>query len=193
MLTAAHCVTNNDFTDVSMGSVRRDSMTFTSRSFQRFVHPDYVRGPLLNDIALIKMPENAPQGQNIDVVALPAADVGPLSGEPSVVSGFGVTENGGVSDILLRVNLEVISNEECSQTYSNIPATKVCARWVTRPGESSCFGDSGGPLTVEVNGVRQVIGVVSSGSMTTCDSGDESVYTRVSEYIDWIESTIANN
>lgn len=175
-----------------MGSVRVDSMTFSSTSYQLFVHPDYMRGSLQNDIALIKMPDMA-QGANIDVVALPASDIGPLSGEPSVVSGFGVTEQGSVSDVLMRVNLMVISNEECSQTYDNIPPTKVCARWTMRQGESSCFGDSGGPLTVQSNGVTTVIGVVSSGSLTTCDSGDESVYTRVSSFRDWIDMTIANN
>lgn len=192
VLTAAHCVMGNDFTDVSMGSVRASDMPFTSRSYARWAHPDYVRGPLLNDIALIKLSEE-PMGQYIDTVALPQRDVGPLSGEPSVVSGFGLTENGTVSQVLLRVNLQVISNEECNQTYGNIPASKVCARWITRHGESSCFGDSGGPLTAQVNGVTTVIGVVSSGSPTSCDSGEESVYTRVSEFIDWIETTIANN
>lgn len=191
-MTAAHCVMNNDFSDVSMGSVRVDSMTFSVRSYERYPHPDYERGPLLNDIALIKLPENA-QGMNIDVVALPERNVGPLTDEPSIASGFGVTEGGGVSDVLLKVNLEVISNQACNMTYSNVPDSKVCARWTTRQGESTCFGDSGGPLTVLVNGATTVIGVVSSGSMTTCDSGDESVYTRVSEFRDWIDMTIANN
>lgn len=192
VLTAAHCISGNDFSVMEMGNVRVDSMTFSSTSYQHFSHPNYDDGSLLNDIALVKMPDNA-QGTNIDVVALPASSIGPLTGEPSVASGFGTTENGTVSDILLRVNLQVISNEECNLTYGNIPATKVCARWTTRQGESSCFGDSGGPLTVQSNGVTTVIGVVSSGSSTTCGSGDESVYTRVSEFIDWIDMTIANN
>ena len=123
-----------------------------------------------------------------------ASEMVPLgSGEPSVASGFGTTENGTTSDILLRVDLQVISNEECNQTYGNIPDSKVCARWTNRVGESTCFGDSGGPLTVQSNGVTTVIGITSSGSRTTCDSGDESVYTRVTEFLDWIDMTIANN
>lgn len=77
--------------------------------------------------------------------------------------------------------------------YGYAPDTQVCARWISREGESSCYGDSGGPLTAQVNGVRSVVGIVSTGSRTTCDSGDESVYTRVSEYNDWIATTIANN
>lgn len=192
VLTAAHCVSGNDFSDVSMGSVVVDDMYYSERSFQRFVHEQYDRPSLRNDIALIKLPV-APEGMNIEVVALPDRSAGPLTGQPSVVSGFGVTENGTLADILLRVDLEIISNEACNMVYGNIPDTKVCARWTTREGESSCFGDSGGPLTAQVNGVRSVVGIVSSGSPTTCDSGDESVYTRVSEFIDWIETTIANN
>lgn len=173
-----------------MGSVRVDSMTFSSTSYQRFVHPDYMRGPLLNDIALIKLQESA-QGMNIDIVAMPASTIGDLAGQPSVVSGFGVTEQGTVSDVLLRADLMIVSNDQCSETP---PPTKVCARWTAREGQSSCFGDSGGPLTVQSNGVTTVIGVVSHGGISgQCDSGEDSVYTRVSEYLDWIDMTIANN
>lgn len=195
ILTAAHCITGSDFTQVSMGSVSIERMTFSSRSYHRIVHPEYERSILLNDIALVKMPENAPEGATIQVIPHPDASIGDLTGQQAVVSGFGLTESGQVSNELLKVNLQVISNEECRQTYGDVhnQPTKLCARWITREGESSCFGDSGGPLTTEFNGQRNVVGIVSSGSFTTCDSGDESVYTRVSEYKDWIDQTIASN
>lgn len=141
------------------------------------------------------MSENAPNNANIQVIPNPDSSAGDLTGQQAVAFGFGQTETGDSSDVLLKVNLLVISNEECRQTYGethNQPM-KLCARWINREGESPCVGDSGGPLTAEVNGQRMVVGVVSSGGYTACDTGEESVYTRVSEYKDWIDETIASN
>lgn len=60
---------------------------------------------------------------------------------------------------------------------------------------SSCNGDSGGPLNCQgANGQWQVHGIVSFGSSLGCNYYHKpSVFTRVSNYIDWINSVIANN
>jgi len=52
----------------------------------------------------------------------------------------------------------------------------------------TCFGDSGGPLVVESKtGTRQVVGIVSFG-IGGCALLPfwPDVYTRVSEYLDWL-------
>ncbi|KAF5913917.1 hypothetical protein HPG69_011948 [Diceros bicornis minor] len=53
---------------------------------------------------------------------------------------------------------------------------------------SSCNGDSGGPLNCqEADGQWQVHGIVSFGSSLGCNYYHKpSVFTRVSNYIDWI-------
>lgn len=57
---------------------------------------------------------------------------------------------------------------------------------------SSCFGDSGGPITVAdpLTGKPVIIGITSFGPTSTCGS-TPSYATRVSTYAGWIHSTIA--
>lgn len=51
----------------------------------------------------------------------------------------------------------------------------------------SCNGDSGGPLLVD--GIQ--VGLVSFG-VSDCSAGYPSVYTRVTDFYSWINTTIAN-
>lgn len=46
--------------------------------------------------------------------------------------------------------------------------------------------DSGGPLTIDDNGVTVQIGLVSFVSSRGCSYGDPSGYTRVAKYLHWI-------
>ena len=50
-------------------------------------------------------------------------------------------------------------------------------------------GDSGGPLSSEVDHRHVIIGIISFGTVQ-CDGRLPGVYTRVSKYIDWIRKTI---
>lgn len=59
-------------------------------------------------------------------------------------------------------------------------------------GTSGCTGDSGGPLSCFDNGVWVLDGIVSSGR-GDCFPLEPSVFTRVSSFVDWIDSTIAGN
>lgn len=56
-------------------------------------------------------------------------------------------------------------------------------------GKDTCNGDSGGPLQkVDDDGVSSIVGITSFGA----DCGGElpAVYTRVSQYLDWIENIV---
>ena len=67
---------------------------------------------------------------------------------------------------------------------------QVCAGKLTG-GKDTCQGDSGGPVGIEILGRRvmhHVIGITSFG--IDCGSKVPSVYTRVSSYVDWIESIV---
>ncbi len=58
--------------------------------------------------------------------------------------GWGTTTEGGyLSDVLLEVDLPVVSNEDCDQCYQfywDIYPSMICAY---DPGHDSCQGDSG--------------------------------------------------
>ena len=58
-------------------------------------------------------------------------------------------------------------------------------------GKDSCNGDSGGPLIWKdyTDDPYYQIGLVSFGTKD-CAKGTPGVYTRVAEYMDWIESKL---
>ena len=91
--------------------------------------------------------------------------------------------------------LPLITNEICSQTQS-ITSDRICAGYLnTGPildgNNGPCAGDGGGPLIVQRNESAVIYGVFRDG-IPTCFSGQSrySTYTRVSKYIDWIQSNM---
>jgi secreted trypsin-like serine protease len=49
-------------------------------------------------------------------------------------------------------------------------------------------GDSGGPLVFLLNGVYSQVGIVSFGAAASCQWGYPVAFTKVTSYLDWIES-----
>ena len=65
----------------------------------------------------------------------------------------------------------------------------MCAGW-DEGGRDSCQGDSGGPLTVlDTHGCPVVVGLTSFGKGCGLP-GKYGVYTRISQYRDWIEMNV---
>jgi secreted trypsin-like serine protease len=82
-------------------------------------------------------------------------------------------------------------NSECSAYYGlDINKSKICAD--TNGGyEGVCNGDNGGPLVItESDGLPTEVGIVSFGyyESYSCKSGAPAGFTRVSEYLDWLET-----
>jgi secreted trypsin-like serine protease len=50
------------------------------------------------------------------------------------------------------------------------------------------IGDSGGPLTLVYNSKLIQVGIVSFGSQSSCQRGYPTVFTRVTNFLDWIET-----
>ena len=94
-------------------------------------------------------------------------------------------ENGLNSYELLWARIEMLKNSECMRGPNRDELTKnmICAGG----GEvDSCQGDSGGPLVVNVKGKLTLAGVTSWGYGCGI-SGSPGVYTKVANYINWIE------
>jgi len=95
----------------------------------------------------------------------------------------------GISPTLKFVDVTVMTNAECGNYYGNIiNDSKICVD--TNGGtEGTCNGDSGGPLVItESDGEVTEVGIVSFGSSAGCESGAPAAFTRVSEYLDWLET-----
>ncbi|XP_017720738.1 PREDICTED: chymotrypsin-like elastase family member 2A, partial [Rhinopithecus bieti] len=97
--------------------------------------------------------------------------------------------SGPPSEVLQQGRLLVVDYDTCSSPDwwgSTVKTNMICAGG---DGEiSSCFGDSGGPLNCQASDGRwEVHGIVSFGSSLGCNYYHKpSVFTRVSNYIDWI-------
>lgn len=193
VLTAAHCLPDTQGTLVEMGSVDRFGMTYSEWSYERYPHEQYDDFTLVNDIALIKLSRPA-SGRNIATVELADASLGSLAGETTTASGFGLTSNDGQeSDVLLKVDLNTISNQQCNDFYGNINDGQICTVYSMQVGESTCEGDSGGPLFHTATGTTYLVGITSFGSDRGCDADVPSAYTRVSAFRDWIQRTMDAN
>ncbi|KAF4521609.1 hypothetical protein B566_EDAN006651 [Ephemera danica] len=102
------------------------------------------------------------------------------------VSGWGRVSdsNPDLSPELKFVDLTVVPNLDCENTYGNIIVNSMICLSTAGGTAGSCNGDSGGPLTYQ--GVQ--IGIVSFGAAAGCEAGYPLGYTRVTSFLDWLES-----
>lgn len=108
------------------------------------------------------------------------------------MTGWGATRfQGRPSTQLQQVYVRVMTASECRQRHYGpmITENMICAG-VSHGGHDSCQGDSGGPLALkDREGTWHLIGVVSFGYKCAL-AGFPGVYTRVENYIHWINHQI---
>jgi len=190
VVTAAHCDVR-PHEKVILG--RHDLTTDAGQVFgiKRVIsHCNY--DPVRNnsDIALIELePEPDFQQQPLDLIDPDDATAQPE--DKATVIGWGrIQEGGNASAVLRQVEIPIVSNETCEQSYPNgITSNMICAGR-EEGGQDSCQGDSGGPLMVRgSNQDWRQAGVVSFG-IGCARPNFFGVYTRVSQYLFWIDSQI---
>merc|ERR1719320_1930525 len=199
ILTAAHCTLYpqystaeaQQFIRVVVGehNIKDDDIHIRTISSVT-IHPGYNPTNAANDIAILTLSSPLAFSKAITPICLPATSSNTFAGDTATVIGWGRTSPGGnQSTILQEVDLTVTSNDYCKTNYSDLAnpwpilRTNICAG---DPGESACQGDSGGPLFIKENERYAEIGIVSWGMMECL--GKPGVFTRVTEYKDWIRS-----
>ncbi|XP_075550113.1 trypsin-1-like [Dermacentor variabilis] len=159
-------------------------------------HENFGKRGMRDDIALLRLEEPFDfdgSGGCVTAVCLP--DAGRKIRDAVVVSGWGTTREGGrISTELLAVAVRVTNDAYCALQYvqpgtlssAYDKETMFCAGELLG-GKDSCQGDSGGPAMQMHSGRVVLAGIVSWGE--GCGrKGRPGVYTRVSQYLDWIES-----
>ncbi|XP_061722765.1 trypsin 5G1-like [Cydia pomonella] len=193
VLTAAHCLYFIDWKQqenatkrVLIGSDRLNAGGIFIDVEEQFIHEHFrlLNMTLENDICLVKLKEPVTFGCKVAKAKLPGENYELEEGTLVNVTGWGDIGNStGMENELRQTTVPIVSNECCQKDYEELTGEQICAG---SKGHDSCQGDSGGPLTY--NGVQ--VGVVSFGERCGIYPG---VYTRVSEYLVWINTTIEEN
>jgi len=189
VLSAAHCAGYGSYVVIGRHDFSDDDENFEVIEIDWVtVHPDYNSYSLDNDYMMVKLKENSTHAP----VILDDGSNDLSDGAAVTVIGWGTTSSGGsVSNVLLEVEVDIVSNDKCDDAYGDITNNMVCA---AKDGKDSCQGDSGGPLIIkgdedDMSSVDIQVGVVSWGR-GCAQEGYPGVYARVSGAIDWINEQI---
>ncbi|CAM4435507.1 anionic trypsin-like isoform X1 [Lepidochelys kempii] len=189
VVSAAHCY--KSLIEVRLGEHNIDVLEGDEqfiRAVKIIRHPKYNSWILDNDIMLIKLATQANLNSRVATIPLPSACV--AAGTQCLISGWGNTLSSGSNypELLQCLDAPVLTDAVCSAAYpGEITENMICVGF-PEGGKDSCQGDSGGPVVC--NGELQ--GIVSWG-IGCALQGYPGVYTKVCNYVDWIEDTIAAN
>ncbi|MGH0185220.1 UNVERIFIED_CONTAM: hypothetical protein FKN15_017244 [Acipenser sinensis] len=132
-------------------------------------HPRYNAYNIDNDIMLIKLRRPALLSENVQPVALPTSC--PPAGT-----------------MCRCLEIPIVSEQDCENSYPGMITPNMFCAGYLEGGKDSCQGDSGGPVVC--SGVLQ--GIVSWG-YGCAEKNHPGVYTKVCNFSDWIQSTVASN
>ncbi|NXW04822.1 CTRL protease, partial [Fregetta grallaria] len=193
VVTAAHCEFNPYSHVVVLGEHDRRSNTESVQVktvARAITNPNWDPYNLNNDITLLKLSSPARLGPRVSPICLAPANLALPNNLQCVTTGWGRTNTNSqaLAVRLQQVTLPLISQSQCKQYWGNrITSSMLCAGGV---GASSCQGDSGGPLVYQNGNVWTLIGIVSWGS-SNCNIRMPAIYTRVSQFRNWIDYVVA--
>ncbi|XP_067471548.1 tryptase-2-like [Thunnus thynnus] len=156
-----------------------------------YKHPQYrsFGGGYQNNIALVWLKKKLTKGQG-GRVTLPKANVNLHASSDCWIAGWGNIKNDAPlpsPETLQELKIPIVSDKDCKATYPWLTSKELCAGDKARD-KDTCTGDEGGPLACSVGGRFVQAGIVSYESCKRSEG--PGLYTRVSEYLDFINSYI---
>jgi len=213
VLTAAHCINLNKILgqpkyallgDYILDRTDDDAQTLQVNIVNIYIHPQFRASSKYYDIALLRLDRNIRFNQYMRPACLP--DTFNTNTRKVIVSGWGKTGyRDGASNVLMKVVLELFTQEECTVAYSResrgtqlqqgiVETQQFCAGSHTEK-KDACQGDSGGPAQIfhpTLQCIYVVSGVTSFGKACG-EAHSPGVYTRVYNFLDWIEGYVWPN
>lgn len=206
ILTAAHCV--NDLKvetlKVRLGEwdVNRDTEFYNyveDRVSGIFVHPEFYKGNLYNDIAVIRLANyvDIDSHPHVSPICLPPPNTD-FTNHRCHVTGWGKDafgDKGKFQHILKELEIPVVDHKTCEFALRSTRLGRdyklhkgfICAGG--EEGKDACKGDGGGPLVcVTSSKTFQLAGVVSWG-IGCGQKNIPGIYVNIPYYVDWIRST----
>ncbi|KAG5895996.1 hypothetical protein JTB14_007564 [Gonioctena quinquepunctata] len=205
ILTAAHCVHNRtdlyfarlgelDLYSSDEGAEPEDIKIANAKIHDKF-------NPIQHtyDIAILTL-ERKFTSARVWPICLPHEDSlrsDSFLGHSLIVAGWGALYfDGPTSSTLQLVELPVVNQDYCEQSFGNetvISDNIICAGYVDKTIKDNCQGDSGGPLMYSEREGKVLryyqIGIVSYG-FRCAETGYPGVYTRVTNFIDWVRKNM---
>ena len=162
ILTSAHCVDGGTYFDVSLGGQEQSSI-------DAVIHPNYNPTTFSADLAVIRLPLNP----NVESATLPSRGEVLQEGDSVCMDNLDDT----------FVCRPVMSDLDCNAVFG--PEDIVCVEQshgelcdAVNSGAPGVVADDGGPWTLA--------GVMALSSSAGCEVGLPVGFTRLENYIDWI-------
>lgn len=200
ILTAAHCTIdekNKPFLanelDIIMGRNQLSSHQGQRIGIvQIVVHPGFNLLTYENDIALLRLSGSIDSIMPVRLGEVANANIAQTESSHEQIQaqiyGWGMTEEGNATDLLMTAELPLVMEDRCQSAYRDygivLSDSMLCAG--SSDGSiDSCVGDSGGPLVRHVGEETIQIGIVSWG-LECGVAGLYGVYTNLASYMNWI-------
>ncbi|XP_046634892.1 serine proteinase stubble-like isoform X2 [Daphnia pulicaria] len=201
-ITAAHCVDNVQPDDLLLRMGEYDLATdeeeypYIERKVQIVAsHPQFDSRTFEYDLALLRFYDPVRFQPNIVPICLPPPSEVDFVGRTAYVTGWGrLYEDGPLPSKMQQVSVPVINNTDCENMYrragyvEHIPNIFICAGYADGKRDS-CEGDSGGPMVIQEEQSWVLAGVISWG-IGCAEANQPGVYTRISEFREWIDKII---
>uniref|UniRef100_UPI0037E82463 tissue-type plasminogen activator isoform X2 n=1 Tax=Semicossyphus pulcher TaxID=241346 RepID=UPI0037E82463 len=206
VLSAAHCFEDSvkaEKLEVILGRTFRKQNSSGEQIFKvekYWIHEKFDPETFDNDIALLKLQTDigicAVNSPEVLPACLPERGLVLPDWTECEISGYGKDSefSAEYSERVKRGYVRLWPKERCIPDVLSgrtITSNMLCAG-DTRNRDDACKGDSGGPLVCRNNDKMTLMGVISWGD--GCGQRDKpGVYTRVTNYIDWINGKIKAN
>ncbi|XP_061565611.1 hepatocyte growth factor activator isoform X2 [Cololabis saira] len=202
ILSAAHCFFRNPLKSQIRVVLGQQGFNITGPNTRTFEVEDYifpeqfsVFNPTLHDIVLVKLKKQGGRCVRktpfIRPICLPGKTTTFPDGFCCAISGWGhMYEKANQYSSLQEAGVRLYPQDKCRrpEVYGqHVTGDMICAG--LNGCADACQGDSGGPLACAKGDVSFIYGIISWGD--GCGhSAKPGVYTRVANYIDWINSKI---
>jgi len=188
VLSAAHCAGRGFSVQIGRNNLAKMDENYEQIPIVKEVmHPNFCEEKHSFDFLMIKIQWPS----NFETMILARPDTKLPHGLPVTAMGWGSLFYGGPrSDVLQEVEVDVVNNTVCNDSYKSIaPITDdmLCA---SREGKDSCYGDSGGPLIWKGDDGYYVQVGISSWGEFCAEPAYPGVYSRVSVGIQWMTEVI---
>ena len=212
VLTAAHCLDPDmgmellstvkihlgahNISDPNMVAYKPSSFVYHNKYFttveiySSLSEEDYPKGFDASDIGIITL---AKPVKNIKPITLPSKNY-KAKGTLRTFGWGMINEEGDMSENLLTALQYDLSKDPETikeyEIYDNFKKVIPATAYLDDLSIGTCYGDSGGPL-VDKNNI--LVGITSWANTSDCSEPMATIFTKISEYRDWIQEASAKS